>query len=398
MPNKLFTLLLILFPTLAFGQTGFEKGLIILENNDKIECVIKNYNWVKPPKQLEYSVSDSGMVQSIDISAIKSFEIENSVKYIQVTTSIDRSSAEFSYISIDKNPFWSVEKLLLKVIVEGEASLYYYQDLATERFFYKVGEGDISQLVYKQYTNQNDRLLTNSTYKSQLAAALKCPNDSVTPAKNIGYNRKDLEKYFKQYNECSGSIFKVFKYQPPKNLFHVSLKPGNNLTEFSIEHNKNKDYDFNFTKQYYFQIGVEAEYLLPFAKRKWGITAEPTYQFLDQSTENSIGAATIEFHSIDFPFGIKHHFYLNKYFGVFLNANIIPGAGFVFNSSVALDYSYSVPVQLKTKVSFSVGGGLKYKKLSTEFRYYTDRKLIANSDFWSSGYTRLALLVGFIIF
>ena len=151
MPNKLILLFLILVSTSTFGQISFEKGFIILNNNDKMECFIKNYNWVKAPKNLEYKLSDSGIVQSMDISAIKSFEIENTVKYIHVEISIDRSSTELSSISTDQNPFWSQEKLLLKVIVEGKASLFYYQDLVPERYFFEVDEGDIEQLVYKQY-------------------------------------------------------------------------------------------------------------------------------------------------------------------------------------------------------------------------------------------------------
>ena len=398
MPNKLILLFLILVSTSTFGQISFEKGFIILNNNDKMECFIKNYNWVKAPKNLEYKLSDSGIVQSMDISAIKSFEIENTVKYIHVEISIDRSSTELSSISTDQNPFWSQEKLLLKVIVEGKASLFYYQDLVPERYFFEVDEGDIEQLVYKQYTNQNNRLLTNSLYKNQLFKALRCQSDSLIPVENVGYNHNDLENYFKQFNQCSGTPFKVFKHQPPKNLFHLSIKPGINYSKFRISHRSNEEDFFGFNHQLNFQIGIEAEYLLPFSNRKWGIIAEPTYQYLEQIAENTIGTATIDFRSLDFPFGIKHHFYLNKNFSVFLNATIIPGASFIFNSKVELDYTYSVPIQLKTNLSYSVGGGLKYRKLSSEFRYYSNRQLLSDSDYWTSDYTRLALLVGFTIF
>ena len=131
-----FVILLFCFITVrAFGQITFEKGYIIDNNNRKVECLIKNSDWKNNPKEFDYKLSDNDSPKKGNLSTIKEFSVPGVMKFIRVDTKIDRSPMDESVLSDSINPDWSSERLFLKVLVEGKASLYFYQEDLFWRFF-----------------------------------------------------------------------------------------------------------------------------------------------------------------------------------------------------------------------------------------------------------------------
>ena len=41
--------------------------------------------------------------------------------------------------------------MFLKVLIEGKATLYYYEESNIQKFYYTLDKGNITPLVYKQY-------------------------------------------------------------------------------------------------------------------------------------------------------------------------------------------------------------------------------------------------------
>ena len=55
-------------------------------------------------------------------------------------------------------------------------------------------------------------------------------------------------------------------------------------------------------------------------------------------------------------------------------------------------------LDVRTKDSYAVGGGISYKRLSGEVRYYSNRDIVSNYVFWQVYYSRLAFVLGIKLF
>lgn len=128
MKIKAFILLAFFFCQISYSQVYYEKGYYIDDNNQKVDCLIKNVDWKNSPTEFDYKLSDADNPQRLTIQSVKEFCIYNSVKYIKSTVNIDKSSDQTSSLSLEKNPIFQVEVLFLKVLIEGKANLYSFED------------------------------------------------------------------------------------------------------------------------------------------------------------------------------------------------------------------------------------------------------------------------------
>jgi len=133
------------------GQIFFEKGYIINSANQKKECFIKNVDWRNSPTYVEIKYSMNGDIETISFEEILEFGIEGASKFIRRSVLIDKSS---DHLSLEKAPSFELETLMLKVLVEGKASLYYYTQGSFQRFFFANNGSEIQQLVYIKYKKQ----------------------------------------------------------------------------------------------------------------------------------------------------------------------------------------------------------------------------------------------------
>ena len=135
----------------SFSQIVFEEGYFINESNQKINCLIKNIDWANNPSEFKYKISQDDPVREIDIQKVKEFGITGVTKYIRADVDIDRSGNDINSLGIEKDPVFQKERVFLKVLIEGKASLFIYEERNFTRFFYKMGDSEINQLVYKRY-------------------------------------------------------------------------------------------------------------------------------------------------------------------------------------------------------------------------------------------------------
>src|SRR5690606_2810585 len=119
--------------------------------DQKIECLIKNIAWSRNPKGFQYKLTADGEISNATLETVKEFRVAGAAKYVRANVKIDRSPKSLSNLSPDRNPIFKEELLFLKVVVEGKATLYSYEDATLSRFFYKIPDNEISQLAYKMY-------------------------------------------------------------------------------------------------------------------------------------------------------------------------------------------------------------------------------------------------------
>ena len=121
--HLLITALLTILSFSLYSQIVFENGYFINESNQKVNCLIKNVDWRDSPTEFEYKISQNEPVQKASIQTIKEFGINGISKYIGANVNIDRSGDELINMNSQKNPIFQEERLFLKVLIDGKASL-----------------------------------------------------------------------------------------------------------------------------------------------------------------------------------------------------------------------------------------------------------------------------------
>ena len=408
MKNKLFICLLFLLSFQTYSQIIFEKGYFVDNNDKKTTCLIKNVDWSNNPTEIQYKLDEQDQPINISIAQIKAFGIDNHSKYERFTVDIDKSTQVISNMTYEKNPEFKKETSLLKVLLEGKASLFEYISGNTKRYFFKTDSLSINQLVYKSYKTSEVQIAQNNQYKQQLWMTLKCDNITTNDVEKLSYKKNSLIKFFKKYNDCNNSKYTVFETTEKRDLFNLNIRPGITTSAISISNSSmsTPDYDRDFDNKIGFRIGLEAEFILPINKNKWALIFEPTYvggykaekSRLDSRTNEEL-KGSIEYNSIELPFGMRYYMFLKNNSSLFINGQVV--MEHAVNSEAYVEYSTqrNTTLELKPTTSFTFGLGYKFKnKYSAEFRANLGKNVLDSNREWNSNYKSFALTFGYSIF
>jgi hypothetical protein len=368
----------------AKSQTVFESGYIVYNNGTRAECKILNKNWLKNPEAISYKLTDDAPEVKAAVSEIKEFGV-GGLKYVVADVMIDQSPKDADKMTSSPDPVWVKERAFLKVISEGEASLYHFSKKAIERFLLSTRNNDsIRQLVYKPYKVSATSVAHNKTYQAQLIAEVSCPG--LPNVKDVDYTMSSLKKYFEKFNECKG-VKTESREVRKSSEFHLTITPGVDFASFkTVQPITGKT--IKFTNEKSIRFGLEAEFVLPFNSKKWALLVEPTYQ----SYETSDPFPAVE-KSIEIPAGLRHYFYLNEKSRIFLNTGAV--FDFAFESHARYAGMEAEATQ-KTIISFFAGGGFKYSRFGIEGRLYTEKSRISTA--WYHVNQKVAVIVGYRLF
>jgi hypothetical protein len=165
------TLVMFLMIQNLFAQKGnFEKGYFMDIQNNKIECLIKNENWDYNPTQFEYKKDENSKAITVSINEFNEFKVQE-YKYIKKVVKIDKSRDNILDTGVEGNTKalkLEEDNLLLRVLNDGKASLYSYRTLEYSRYFYSIDGGQINQLTFKvYYDNELKGYRNNENYKQE---------------------------------------------------------------------------------------------------------------------------------------------------------------------------------------------------------------------------------------
>ncbi|HEY9169319.1 MAG TPA: tRNA modification GTPase [Lutibacter sp.] len=405
MKKQLLILLITILSFNTYAQISFEKGYFINNTDQKTDCFIKNIDWKNNPSEFQYKLSENGEPETTDIKSVKEFGILGKTKYNRFEVNIDRSSENINDMSAVKNPIFKEDVLFLKVLVEGKATLYYYENENLRRYFYKTDQSDIEQLIYKSYLTPENNVAKNNAFKQQLWLNLVCQSISLKSIENTDYEKNNLVDLFVKYNECSNSSFSLFEKKQHKDLFNLTLRPGLNSTSLSIQNSMVNYRDVDFGNKTGLRFGVEAEFIMPFNKNKWALIIEPTYQYF-KSEKEIIYAQTltitskinvnVDYESIEIPFGIRYYSFLNPNSKLFFNASLI--YDIPLSSTIYADRKQIIDLEINSQINLTYGLGYNYiDKYSLELRLGQAREILGKYTSWSSKYETVSLIFGFTI-
>ncbi|GAB5565684.1 MAG: hypothetical protein Wins2KO_27470 [Winogradskyella sp.] len=330
---KIFTLLL-LFSLPLYSQVNFQKGYIIDNSNNKIECLIKNKDWKKSPEEIIYKLSDNSREEKISLSELKEFRIQNTDNFYK------RRSVNKQLVG----SFWEEMKLsndmvLLRVLVEGQSDLLEVHTNGKYYFFYERDDV-LVMLDYERTVDENNKIKENAKYKKQLYDNFKCKNFTLKDYSSLRYNSTKLSDFFSEYNDCMGQGYTNLHKKRTKTKIKLKLKGGMNFNSsvtdkasgyllsyttppfsgspFGEDVVRNYGGISNYNVSNYSSFGFELEMRLPFGQNNWSLFIAPNYHNI-QEVEESIAftepnianfeiTSTLSYSFIQAPLGIRHYF------------------------------------------------------------------------------------------
>lgn len=399
---KLLFAIFLFSATSIFSQTNYESGYIIKTNGQKVDCLIKNEDWKGSPTSFQYKMNENDEPKIGNISNISEFGSDNNFKYVVATLPVEQSSDKVANLTEERNPILKEETLFLKALVEGNASLYYTIKEGDNRFFYKIDDGKIEQLIYKRYLIHNRQIAENNRYKQQLATDFLCSESKKFNFEKLEYKKSSLIKIFENYNTCDSGHSIVYNRKDFKYGFNLSFRPGITFGSASIQKSGKEKLDFE--NKTGIRVGLEAEYVLPFNNGKWSLFIEPTYRNYKSENEISINdefptmksstLITINYNSIEIPVGARYYMFLNKDSAIFLNGAFIFDIS-VLDSSITSSNESSYNLDFESGTTTAFGAGFKFKnKYSIEGRYQTARNITHYVNV-SSSYQSFSLIAGY---
>jgi cellulose synthase/poly-beta-1,6-N-acetylglucosamine synthase-like glycosyltransferase len=75
MAKQVILFFFLIFALNGFTQNSFLKGYYINNSNERVDCLIKNNDWLNNPTQFEYKLSENSEKKIQTINSVKEFEI-----------------------------------------------------------------------------------------------------------------------------------------------------------------------------------------------------------------------------------------------------------------------------------------------------------------------------------
>lgn len=404
MKLKLLFITVFFFSFSAISQTDFVPAYIVGTNGVRTDCFLKNEDWRGGPITFEYKLAENGEVKIGNLNNVIEFGSGQSFKYVKATLEIDQSSDKVGAISDTRNPIMKEETVFLKTLAEGKASLYYNEKENFPRYFFKLDDGKIEQLVYKRYMATSTKMGNNDLYKQQLSTSLNCTKLAENNFENLEYKKNKLINIISTYNNCENSETVLYGKTENKAAFNLTIRPGVTFSSLSIQ--RNGDEQLNFDNKTGFRIGLEAEYVLPFNNGKWSVFMEPTYRnysaekeyvYVDFNTFQKTTLISVEYNSVELPIGGRHYMFLNENAAFFLDAAAIVSVS-TLDSKIDSSNEAGYDLDVYSDICVAFGFGFKYhNKYSIEARYHTPRAILDYNNI-SSQYKSFSLIVGYNFF
>ena len=400
----------------GFAQITFQKGYFIKNNEEQVNCLIRNIDELNTPSGFDYKLSADAELEKAEIESIKEFGIVGEAKYRRFEVAIDLSSDNLGALDTKRSVQFEQKQLFLKVLLEGKANLYTYQRDNTKKFFYNFDNSTPKQLVYKRYKVEEDKIRKNNQYQQQLWNELKCQGLSQKSIGKLSYKKRSLIKFFTKYNTCKQTTTIVYKNKKKRKAFKLSLRPRLNSSFISID-NKNKRNGIQYIKlpvQNKFQFGLEVEYILPFNSQRWSIFIEPVYKRYQTELRLVLDyryirsgiiwyrqddfVVTADYTSVELPVGFRYHVLAKNKFKLFVTA----AYAFDFRMSSVLQEKSIKPLfynpraiefSPRHKILFGIGANYKHK-YSIELQYGPPRELHTVSN-WDAFYHSFSVILGY---
>jgi hypothetical protein len=425
-PGKLFLLISFLYTVNLSAQLEILEGYIISREGDTIRGYIDYNHWTSTPAEISFRKLMNRPGTQYSPADIKGFAVKGEIYKSAVV--------DIAAIPGSATPGLSELKtvrdtVFLQAVILGPRSLWMYSDRSHKESFYIDPDGKIQWLVYQEYSqgiNGQFILTENSKFRGQLTAYLEDWPDIQSKVKGIKYNSKVLYKLFLDYYAFKGSgstfssrFYRTFydpgnqkdrigiQFGPIAGISHTRFLPGGvfndyiQSTDFTSSTNMTGGLfaDFSFAKTHNrLSVYNELYYSSYYVTGYYSLYLN-SQNFSNYSSE--IGISTVRLSHM-----LRYQYPVGKFF-VFGNLGIsYPVYRISENNFVRIEKAYNSPVKITegqvydtgklSDKAVNLGLGVKYGKLSAEFRYDTINGPY-NTNTVKSSAPRVNFMVGYAI-
>ncbi|MEM7655267.1 MAG: hypothetical protein AAF399_03995 [Bacteroidota bacterium] len=351
-------------PVCLFSQIEFEKGYFLDNEGTKTECLIRNEGWNSNPSEFEFRLTADGKADNRNVSEVSEFGIYGGIRFISRKVEIDQGRDATNQLDFNRNPEFMEEHLFLRVLLEGEVSLYHFKGRGRSKYFFKVGASEVVQLFYKKFKISEVHIGDNKAFRDQLRDEMSCGDTLTEQIDQIEYLESQLLAYFRAYHGCRGAEYTLYEKPKQKFLYSLTFRGGWEHTGFFITGANPGLNEFTLANESGVRFGVELEMIFPTGGNRWAFTIEPTIQHFSGNMLISSGRASVMYRALELPLGLRRYWYLDdksKIFfdGYFVFAFPTRAAIVEFPNELNLPLNSSRFNTLATGVNF--GGGIGYK-------------------------------------
>lgn len=274
--KTIFTALFALISICSFAQNGFVPGQYINFKGDTINTNINDQ--LSDPRFMEVKGDSEDQVQKIPASEIKSYSLLTGDIYESYTVKIDKTPTDPNRIEPDKESIIVEEKVLLKLLVKGAASLYYLLDESgKEHFFISHQSKTPQELIYQTTVKRVEGgTVVNSTplYKGLLKVLFSDCEKVAARSFKVDYNIKYLKQITTAYNQCvSGSQGEYFS-EEEKTVYQFMSLAGVSYNSLSVTKQEVSEAFYSSASALNLTAGVSLLALLPKTNKRFGVQAD----------------------------------------------------------------------------------------------------------------------------
>jgi hypothetical protein len=353
------------------AQIDFQPGYYIRNDGTKVSCLIKDYGWRNNPKNIVCKTSPDAAPVTIGQESITEFSVGNA-KYQRFSIDVDTSAQGLEDLGKSWLSQYRHETAILRVLVEGKATLYVYHDGDRTKFYFKLNTATPQPLVFKQYMSEGGSIATNPGYIAQLFDSLACSSSNLPDPATLRYEAKAFVRYFIAYNTCMKSAYTDYWAKTGKTAIHLYIKPGLDLSSAKLtDISSGSTQTYNFGSQSSFRIAAELEIVLPFNGNKWAVVLEPAY--LSYSGKTSSGVQ-LDYKAIQALLGARYFLIVAGPSKLYLTGSFYAD----IPANPTLIYENNA-VQFNARFGASLSAGYRYNdRFGIELKYSIAQSLLDN--------------------
>jgi hypothetical protein len=290
----IFLVLFIHFNQSLVAQKNFVKASILLVSGDTLIGFVNNKEWRQNPSSIDFKTNLESSSITYSATKIKALLLnEGKIQYITSCIRIDKTPIDAQQISKIDERLIIEESTFLRVLIQGQLSLFYYYDFKPH-YFIRKGNEDLLEIVIQLnlVTNNqgNESIKTFDKYKLQLSAAM---SDCVSLKEKIAkttFNEKSLKALVLEYNRCQSSAI-TFVETPTKIKADLGLIVGGNFTTLRFSGDADPIVKGKFSNSFTINGGLFLNLVLPGNQGQWAIRNEIFYKSINSQSSYQTNVA-----------------------------------------------------------------------------------------------------------
>ncbi|PPK84685.1 hypothetical protein CLV84_3847 [Neolewinella xylanilytica] len=357
--QPLILFLLFGLPLTLFTQDAYAPGYLIDRNGKREEVQILQKDWRYNPSEIQIRRGNDQECISVPTEALREFSIPGKSRYVNFEVAIEKSSVSRTTRETTP-PMQQVERVLLRVEVEGKAGMYSYLAPKVKKYFLSLDSGLPKQLVYTITRAPDGSISESRTFVRQLDRLLACDGNFSVPSE-LKYRIAELREVILDYNSCmEGGSRTVYENIPPATKpYRITLLQGIYRTDFKLIEREDNSVRVNSENRTVLRLGVEAEYVTPYAENMLSVLFRPSYYHFYASGYASAPEASqfvMDYSAFDLPLAVRYYRSVRED----IKAYATGGIGVIVPFGELYENGQQV-LKLKSRLSATADIGVRYR-------------------------------------